>query len=68
MSTKHRIDSDHYRVVSDDGRHSEVYRENGWFQNDTRVECAHHEKDGNTYAYDPPSLLGEFFGSKGNPK
>jgi len=57
MSKKTWVDSDHYRVTSDDGRSSRLYNSPGWFRPDTCVEVADHHSDGTTTAYEPASFV-----------
>jgi hypothetical protein len=52
-SDKHWVDKDTYRTVSDDGRVSKLYRDNGLFQGSTLLEKTEHHEDGTSESHDP---------------
>ena len=62
------VDKDHYRVTSDDGRTSWLYKTDGWFSH--CVEVTEHHGDGTTDAYKhDDSVIGQLFhGGKGAHK
>lgn len=60
MSKKVWVDSDHYRIVSDDGRSSELYESPGWFSPDRCVEVTDHNADGTTDAYEVAGFVEAF--------
>ena len=67
MSTRHKVDDDHYRVVSDDGRKSELYEKS--FFGDTRIEVADHGSNGETTAYEADNgFFGFLTGGRGDKK
>ena len=68
MSDKEWVDNDHYRVTSEDGRTSYLYKTDGWTSQ--CEEIAEHHKDGTTDAYEvDSSIIGALFhGSKGEHK
>ena len=70
MSEKHWIDDEHYRVVSDDGTKSWVYKaDGGMFLQDTCTEVADHDGDQTTaYEYDGGFFAGLFHGGRGKVK
>ena len=63
MAEKHWVDSDHYRVVSEDGRESWLYEADGGLVHpDTCIEKADHAEDGTTTAYEADnSVIGQLF-------
>ena len=67
MSEKHWIDDEHYRVVSDEGDKSWLYKADGglWFP-DSCIEVAEHHSDGTTdaYEYDGSFMSSQFYGGK----
>ena len=56
MSKESRVDANHHRVTSDNGRHSTLYEVDGC-GNQRAVEHADHHPDGTTKAYEPGSCL-----------
>ena len=63
---KHWVDDNHYRVTSDDGSKSWLYKADGGLVGpDTVVEVTDHHEDGTTDAYKPLSPLG---GGRGDHK
>lgn len=57
---KEIVDSNHYRVTTDDGRKSYLYETDGW--SDHCIEVADHHEDGTTDAYEvDSSISGVFF-------
>lgn len=70
MSTKSRVDADHYRVTSDDGKTSTLYeRSDSVFFPDRPVEVADNNSNGTTTAYEyDGGLFGLFRGGRGGRK
>ena len=71
MSREKRwVDSNHYRVVSDDGSKSWLYEVSGLFGSSHCVEVAHHHDDGTTTAYEAGGVMDSIFHSdgRGRPK
>lgn len=62
---KNRVDDNHYRVVSDDGKTSWLYESHALsISGDTLIEVAKHD-GGTTVAYEPGSvILGDGCGKK----
>ena len=60
MAEKNWVDNEHYRVVSDDGKTSYLYKaDGGLFHPDSCIEIAEHHEDGTTDAYEVDnSILG----------
>ena len=69
MSKRSRVDSNHVRVTSDDGRRSYLYEVDA-LGPDVCKEVADHHKDGTTTAYEADnSFVGAlFWGGKGRRK
>jgi len=71
MSKKEWVDKEHYRITSDDGRTSWLYKADGGLLGpDSCIEIAEHHKDGKTDAYEVDnSIIGQLFhGGKGKHK
>jgi hypothetical protein len=69
MSKKVKVDDDHYRIVTDDGRKSWLYEKDGSF--DRCIEVAEHHPSGTTDAweYDNGTIFNFLFNnSKGEKK
>ncbi len=67
MSEKNWVDKDHYRITSDDGKQSWLYKSEGiLFTHGTLIEIADHYEDGTTDAYEV--AWGLFGPCKGNKK
>jgi len=56
-----RVDNEHHRVTSEDGKESYLYKTDGF--SDYCVEYAEHHSDGTTTAYENPGAF-----SKGKKK
>jgi hypothetical protein len=68
---KEWVDREHYRVTTEGGRRSYLYKANlGLFSSDTCVEVADHHSNGTTDAYEPDtSIIGGLFnGCRGKKK
>jgi hypothetical protein len=70
VEKKEWVDREHYRVTSDDGSRSYLYKAGGFFGPDVCVEIAEHHSNGTTDAYEvDSSVTGQlFYGGKGKHK
>lgn len=70
MSKSARVDKNHHRDTSDDGKTSYLYKDGSLISPDTCIEVADHHSDGTTtaYKYDGGFLNSLFHGGRGEKK